>query len=113
MAGEKGIGNQYIQFVKVLYCKPLTNSKQLPALPIEVRLGFKLQSQRWEASVLPLGILGSTTLKNLVISCILQRKQAANLSEKNSETETKSYIEGDYTLIFYETCYYYAFTTHF
>ena len=28
-----GRGNQYIQLVKVLYCKLPTNSKQLPAFP--------------------------------------------------------------------------------
>ena len=32
----KGIGNQYIQLVKVLYCKLPTNGKQLPAFPLEV-----------------------------------------------------------------------------
>ena len=32
----KGRGNQYIQLVKVLYCKLPTNSKQLPAFPLEV-----------------------------------------------------------------------------
>ena len=31
----KGGGNQYIQFVKVLYCKLPTNGKQLPAFPLE------------------------------------------------------------------------------
>ena len=31
----KGRGNQYIQFVRVLYCKLPTNSKQLPAFPLE------------------------------------------------------------------------------
>ena len=31
----KARGNQYIQFVKVLYCKLPTNSKQLPAFPFE------------------------------------------------------------------------------
>ena len=30
-----GRGNQYIQLIKVLYCKLLTNGKQLPALPLE------------------------------------------------------------------------------
>ena len=30
-----GRGNQNIQFVSVLYCKLLTNSKQLPAFPLE------------------------------------------------------------------------------
>ena len=32
----KGRGNQYIQLVKVLYCKLPTNSKQLSAFPLEV-----------------------------------------------------------------------------
>ena len=31
----KGGGNQYIQFVRVLYCKLPTNSKQLPAFPLQ------------------------------------------------------------------------------
>ena len=31
----KGRGNQYIQLVKVLYHKLLTNGKQLPAFPLE------------------------------------------------------------------------------
>ena len=31
----KGRGNQYIQFVRVLYCKLPTNSKQLPAFQLE------------------------------------------------------------------------------
>ena len=34
-----GIGNQYIHLVKVLYCKLLTNGKQLPDFPLEVGLG--------------------------------------------------------------------------
>ena len=37
-----GRGNQYIQLVKVLYCKLPTNGKQIPALPHEVKLGFEL-----------------------------------------------------------------------
>ena len=49
-----GRGNQYMQLVKVLYSKLPTNSKQLPAFPLEVRLGTEPQSQRWEARVLPL-----------------------------------------------------------
>ena len=36
MGSWKGRGNQYIQLVKVLYCKLLTNGKQLPAFPLEV-----------------------------------------------------------------------------
>ena len=37
-----GRGNQYIQLVKVLYCKLPINSKQLPAFPLEVGLGTEL-----------------------------------------------------------------------
>ena len=48
-----GRGNQYIQLVKVLYCKLLTIGKQLPTFPHKVR-GLNRQPQRWEASVLPL-----------------------------------------------------------
>ena len=50
----KGRGNQYIQFVRVLYCKLPTNGKQLPALPLEAVLGTEPQPQWWEARVLPL-----------------------------------------------------------
>ena len=35
----KGTGNQYIQFVRVLYCKLLTNGKHLPAFPLEAMMG--------------------------------------------------------------------------
>ena len=35
----KGRGNQYIQFVRVLYCKLPTNGKQLPAFPLEAMQG--------------------------------------------------------------------------
>ena len=49
----KGRGNQYIQFVRVLYCKLPTNSKQLPAFPLEAVPGFEPRPQRWEARVLP------------------------------------------------------------
>ena len=50
----KGRGNQYIQFVRVLYCKLPTNSKELPAFPLEAILGIKPRPHRWEARVLPL-----------------------------------------------------------
>ena len=46
----KGRGNQYIQLVKVLCCKLLTNGKQLPACPLEGD-GNQTLSQRLEASV--------------------------------------------------------------
>ena len=39
MSNWEGRGNQYKQFVKVLYCKLPTKSKQLPAFPLEVRSG--------------------------------------------------------------------------
>ena len=50
----KGRGNQYIQFVGVLYCKVSTNGKQLPAFPLDAMLGTEPRPQRWEARVLPL-----------------------------------------------------------
>ena len=39
MGSLKGRGNQYIQLVKVLYCKLPTNGKQLPAFPHEAGPG--------------------------------------------------------------------------
>ena len=57
----KGRGNQYIQLVKVLYCKLPTNGKQLPAVPLEAVLGTEPRPQRWEcyhsATVAPLQTL--------------------------------------------------------
>ena len=47
----KGRGNQYIQFVRVLYCKLPTNGKQLPAFPLEAVPGIEPRPQRWEARV--------------------------------------------------------------
>ena len=52
--GWKGRGNQYIVFVKVLYCKLLINGKQLPAFPLDAVPGNELRPQWWEARVLPL-----------------------------------------------------------
>ena len=60
----KGRGNQYIQLVKVLYCKLPTNSKQLPAFPLETMLGTEPRPQRWEARVLPLCHRGPLHLLN-------------------------------------------------
>ena len=53
----KGRRNQYIQFVRVLYCKLPTNGKQLPAFPLEAMPGIEPRPQRWEARVLPLCLL--------------------------------------------------------
>ena len=50
----KGRRNQYIQFIRVLYCKLPTNGKQLPTFPLEAAQGIKPWPQRWEARVLPL-----------------------------------------------------------
>ena len=41
MGSWKGRGKQYIQLVKVLYCKLLTDGKQLPAFPLEAMPGTK------------------------------------------------------------------------
>ena len=46
MGSWKGRGNQYIQLVKVLCYKLLTNDKQLPTFPLKVRPGTKLRSHR-------------------------------------------------------------------
>ena len=54
MGSWKGRGNQYIEFVRVLYCKLPTNGKQLPAFPLEAVPGIEPRPQRWEARVLPL-----------------------------------------------------------
>ena len=48
-----GSWNQYIQFIRVLYCKLPTNGKQLPAFPLEAIPGTEPRPQRWEARVLP------------------------------------------------------------
>ena len=54
MGSWKARGNQYIQFIRLLYCKLPTNSKQLPAFPLNAVPGTEPQPQRWEARVLPL-----------------------------------------------------------
>ena len=69
MGSWKGRGNQYIQCVKVLYCKLWTNGKQLPAFPLEAVLGTEPQPQRWESRVLPLCHHGPW-LKSMVIKFV-------------------------------------------
>ena len=54
MGSWKGRGNQYIEFARVLYCKLLTNGKQLPSFPHKALTGIEPRPQRWEARVLPL-----------------------------------------------------------
>ena len=57
--------NQYIQFVRVLYCKLPTNGKQLPAFPIEAVLDTEPRPQRWEARVLQLCHCGPTDISRV------------------------------------------------
>ena len=47
----KGRENQYMEFVRVLFCKLPTNGKQLPAFPLEAMPGTEPRPQRWEARV--------------------------------------------------------------
>ena len=53
MGSFVGRGNQYIQLIKVLYCKLLTICKQLPTFPHKVQ-DLNRHSKKWEASMLPL-----------------------------------------------------------
>ena len=46
-----GRGNQYIQLVRVLYCKLPSNGQQLLTFPNRVRGVLNHCPQRWEASV--------------------------------------------------------------
>ena len=73
---RKGRGNQYIQYVKVLYCKLPTNGKQLPAFLLEAMPGTEPRPQRWKARVLPLchrgmitNVIIETNKKNIEIQC--------------------------------------------
>ena len=54
MGSVIGRGNQYIQLVKILYCKLPTTGKKLPAFPHKV-LDLNHQPQTLEESVLPQG----------------------------------------------------------
>ena len=62
MGSWKGRGNQYIEFIRVLYCKLPTKGKQLPAFPLEAMPGTKPQPQKWGAGVLPLCQCGPVML---------------------------------------------------
>ena len=50
----KGRGNQFIQFVRVLYCELPTNGKQLLAFPLEAMPGTETWPHEVGARVLPL-----------------------------------------------------------
>ena len=83
MGNWKGRGNQYIQLVKVLYCKLLTNGKQLPAFLLEVGLGSKLRCQSWEARVLPLWPLkvfsSMYTIESVVFKKVLSQLRVQSI----------------------------------
>ena len=74
----KSRGNQYIQFVRVLYCKLPANGKQLPAFPLETMPGTEPRPQVGGESVttLPLWpllkdvipLFTSTVIKRVVHS---------------------------------------------
>ena len=79
----KGRGNQYIEFVRVLYCKLPTNGKQLPAFPHKALTGIKPRPQRWEASVttLPPWPLGGKKRKSDTAGGSKSTKSTAKISE--------------------------------
>ena len=79
----KDRGNQYIQLVKVLYCKLSTNGKQLPAFLFKVGSGTKPRPQRWEARVLPLRQHGPVILSKTWL-------QSWNIWQKRSVTYSES-----------------------
>ena len=83
MGSRKGRGNQYIQLVKVLYCKLLSNGKQLPAFPLEIGSGFELRSQTWVVKVLPL--CPTMTIESLRLTFSVKASQA-NVQKTNLET---------------------------
>ena len=61
-----GRGNQYIQLVKVLYCKLPTTGKQLPAFPLEFGPGTEPRSRRWKSRVLPLCHRGEAIIRHML-----------------------------------------------
>ena len=63
----KDRGNQYIQFVRALYCKLPINGKQLPAFPLEAVPGTESRSQRWEVRVLRLCHHGPQEVLNVFV----------------------------------------------
>ena len=65
----KGRGNQYIQLVKVLYCKLPTNGKQLPAFPLEVGPETEPRPERCETRVLPLCHRGPLSYSSWIRRC--------------------------------------------
>ena len=81
----KGRGNQYTEFVRVLYFKLPTNAKQLPAFPLEAVPGIEPRPQRWEARVLQLCHrgpgLGSRNMAQLISGSSLYSQRKDQLSQ--------------------------------
>ena len=71
----KGRGNQYIEFVRDLYCKLPTNGKQLPAFPLEAVTGIEPRPQRWEARVLPATGVEASRLETSLGGVAVQLKE--------------------------------------
>ena len=67
-----GRGNQYIQFIKVLYCKLPTIGKQLQTFPHKI-WGLNRQPQRWKVSVLSLRHRGPILHIKLSIVCTVKK----------------------------------------
>ena len=94
MGSWKGRGNQYIQFVGVLYCKLPTNGKQPPAFPLQAVTGIEPPPQRWEARVLPLchrgphvgyitlGYVKFQCVKDTIVTLKLRFSDSASVSEE-------------------------------
>ena len=74
MGSFMGRGNQYIQFVKALYCKLLTNGKQLPAFPLEARPGIDVRSQRCIAEF----NVDCSSVTSIICPCLHPFQQLSN-----------------------------------
>ena len=77
-----GRGNQYIQLVKVLYCKLSTISEQLPTFPHKV-CGLNHQPQSSEVSVLLLlhrGLYCIVSMHESYHNLVLKSMNAINTS---------------------------------
>ena len=77
MGSWKGRVNQYIQFVRVLYCKLPTNGKQLPAFPLETVRGSSLASGVEGESV--------TTLPPWPLICNIENLNGHTYAEKHKD----------------------------
>ena len=83
----KGRGNQYIEFVRDLYCKLRTNAGQLPAFPLEAVSGTEPRPRRWEARVLHSATVAPV---NTIMSCVYIQPNIINGQGKyNQKYDTK------------------------